>query len=394
MKKVLSLLLVLLILVGLVGCSGNSKSEEELKAEIKAEMEAKLKEELKEELKAEMEGEKGDDNSPGNSPEPSKIEQNGPVNGETVNGAGDNQGSSSQPSTADGGALYLSNLKNGDSIGGGLTIGDINYKKGSESASFTMKGTTELTGELYYDEEDDDYMFLVTEGRPNEIAIEWPNGDVFNFELSFMGFRNLDTLINKISSGDRSNIKNGSRMELKLKVKDIKFSGHFGSEYGVWAEFIEIIDGNQGSNTQSSEGKLLENYELNKEYKLSNLNQSGELDTFKVYHSDINAPQQELYLIVNGKRFDFTGIEPELVSSTKYKIAYSNDPGGYVFVIPFANPPSGPDQIYFYGYSPNYSVEGLGLITYDFDIESMNIQSINYSEANINNKIFILESMW
>jgi len=61
MRKILSLLLIFLILISLSGCSGNSKSEEELKAEIKAEMEAeaKLKEELKEEIKAEMEQGKG-----------------------------------------------------------------------------------------------------------------------------------------------------------------------------------------------------------------------------------------------------------------------------------------------------------------------------------------------
>lgn len=302
------------------------------------------------------------------------------------------QGSNSQPANAGGGGeLYLSQLKNGDDVGGGFTITDIRYTKGGEKAIFTLKGETVLVGKLYFEEMSEQIAFVATDlpDFSTVIAIEVP-GDVVRYKPDYVGFKNYDEFLKNFSASELDSVKNGSELDVKIRVKDFRFIMEYYSGSGTESEFVSLIDKTKGSSSQSSEGALLNIYETNKEYKLFDLNKRGAVDTFKVVQSNVNDPQYYIYLLVNGQRFDFSGVEPELVFH-KYKITKNVDDGHFVIVLQSAIPPNGPDEVYFYEYSPNYSVEMLGYITPNIDIESMDIQHLNYSEVIINNKTYALQ---
>lgn len=165
------------------------------------------------------------------------------IAGKTANG---NQTSTKQSGKDSGGQLYLSDLKNGDDVGGGLTIRDIDYKKGGDTASYTLTGNAVLTGELSYDAEYWGGMILnVTDDSSfSAIVMEGPYDMVIDYKPDLLFFRNEDTLLNAISASDINEIKNNGRnMNVKISVKDICVTIRFESDGDTSCEFAKIIDG-------------------------------------------------------------------------------------------------------------------------------------------------------
>jgi len=145
---------------------------------------------------------------------------------------------------AGGETLYLSELKNGDDVGGGLTIRDINYTVGGDTASFTLDGYTVLIGDIYYDHMWNCLMLKVTDDNyfSTSIIIEGPHSTM-EYKPDFIAFRNEDALKDVLSSSDLNQIKNGRTFGGKIGVEDISASMQFGSEAGTSCEFVQIIDG-------------------------------------------------------------------------------------------------------------------------------------------------------
>lgn len=148
----------------------------------------------------------------------------------------------SQSSVSSGGGLYLSQLKNGDSIGGGLLIRDIKYKKGRDKASFILIGTVVLEGELSYSEMYEQIVFDTTKDNgAATILIEYPDNYTAEFRPGeSLGFVNYNAITQALSPSDLSKIKNGQPKTLKIRVKDIEYSGAYQSEWGSSCEFISI----------------------------------------------------------------------------------------------------------------------------------------------------------
>lgn len=280
MKKfILVFFITLLTLISFIGCSTKQKSEEALKEELRAELEAEKENDQsmvpKEDMKDDVESSsaKEDDDS---------MISKGK---DDVKSSSKNQGSTNQ-SASEKGTLYLSDLKNGDFIGGGLTIRDINYTKGGDKVSFALYGDTVLTGKLFFDEMSDDIHLLVTdpESIPNTIYIEGYRPDVYiEYKPRFVRFRNNDILLNEISKGEQNKIKKGESLGVKLRIKNMDFSAQFESEGGTSCEFVEIIeinsdtDANVNSDIDSS---LIEDDEENGYYKYkANATISFDLDS-------------------------------------------------------------------------------------------------------------------
>lgn len=153
------------------------------------------------------------------------------------------QGSSAQITSSADGKVYLSQLKNGDSVGGGLVIRDIDYRKGGDKARFILAGTAVLEGRLYYDDMFGSIMFdnLTNTNGLSTIMIEFP--DNFTSEYvpgTLLDFRNPDAVLKALSQSELTAIKNGQPKSLRIRVKDIEYSGAYQSEWGSSGEFISI----------------------------------------------------------------------------------------------------------------------------------------------------------
>jgi len=174
-----------------------------------------------------------------------------------------------------------------------------------------------------------------------------------------------------------------------IKIKEQYTYNESSMSFDVKSIQVETASDNQSSAAQSSEDKLLEVYETNQKYEYD-IDHDGSIDSFSVEMSTDDPAKYEMYLLVNDQRYDFSVSEPDLVFH-KYKITKHDDEPDYVFVLYEAVPPSGPDELSFHLYSPNYSLEKLGFITPNTEIEDLDIKSINYSEVKIGNESFNLQ---
>lgn len=148
----------------------------------------------------------------------------------------------SQSSVSGGGPLYLSQLKNGDSVGGGFVIRDIDYRKGGDTARFTLVGTVVLEGEMSYSEMYEQIVFGATKANGvSTILIEFPDNYTAEFRPGeSLGFKNYNAVTQALSKSDLTRIKNGQPKALKISVKDIEYSGAYQSEWGSSCEFVSI----------------------------------------------------------------------------------------------------------------------------------------------------------
>lgn len=86
--------------------------------------------------------------------------------------------------------LYLSGLNNGDNVGGGLTIKDINYDKDFGEAFFTFAGEIRLTGVASFSEWENAVSFDLDENNSLPvIVIEKPDGTMYTHEIEKVHFR-------------------------------------------------------------------------------------------------------------------------------------------------------------------------------------------------------------
>ncbi len=132
---------------------------------------------------------------------------------------------------------------------------------------------------------------------------------------------------------------------------------------------------NQGSTGQTSQpaaGQLLEMYEFGKTYKYD-LRGNGTLESFSIVDDMDN---YEMYLLVEGTRFDLEYIHP--INSNNYKIIKHLDEGFCVFVISSHNMPWDESQFNFHMYLPGYDVEQIGSFVSSFELEDLDVKYVQY----------------
>lgn len=214
MKKALSIFIFLVIVISVLGCSNIGKSDEELKQELKNQIEA--------EMAAQQETEKNtDEQEDENTHSPS------------------NQSSD----------LYLSNLNNGDTIWGGLTINDINYDNSSgtppREVGFVLEGELEVEGQIFFDEYYDAILLSINENSvfDNPLIIEFPDNYVHEYIPDYLLFINEETLLSNISANDVKEIKqNDKKLSVKIRIRDIGAAMLYESEGSNWCTFVELIE--------------------------------------------------------------------------------------------------------------------------------------------------------
>ncbi|MTI84843.1 MAG: hypothetical protein FH756_13325 [Firmicutes bacterium] len=139
--------------------------------------------------------------------------------------------------------MKIETLKNGDSVGGGLVIRDINYRKGDDKAIFTLAGNIVLDdGELYYDDMNQDFMFnAIKAPGVSTIMIEYPDNFTAEYNVGeLLWFRNKDAALQGISKSDLAEMKQGQQKNLKIRIKDIEFTSAYQSGWGNSCEFVSI----------------------------------------------------------------------------------------------------------------------------------------------------------
>lgn len=140
--------------------------------------------------------------------------------------------------------LNLHELKNGDSVSN-LVIQDINYKKGSDSASFRLIGSTMVIGEIYLDQDFiGAYVLSVTDPYEFDtvINVEFPDNYIVNYRPSYLAFSNEDKLLSLFTKEEIAKFKNGGKLGVKIYIKDIGVAMKYESEGGESCEFVKIVD--------------------------------------------------------------------------------------------------------------------------------------------------------
>ncbi|MTI84842.1 MAG: hypothetical protein FH756_13320 [Firmicutes bacterium] len=144
-------------------------------------------------------------------------------------------------------AVELSKLKNGDSIGAGLIIKNIEYQRPWEKARFTLEGNVVLTGELLWEEQiANEPLFIADESAfPTAIVIGDPKDSLFGtieYKPTRLYIWNSDEMQKALSKSTLQQLKSGRSLYGKIGIKDIKVNIYLGSEGGTDCEFTEIVD--------------------------------------------------------------------------------------------------------------------------------------------------------
>ena len=133
----------------------------------------------------------------------------------------------------DDGPLALANLSDGDYVGEGFTIHDINYD--DESATFTLDGSMIVTGTAKYDDYSGNLLFVVSE--TNDLPVLLIHGEPFHINL--IHFRNLSDFLDAVPSSLLSELEDeGVTMEVTLRDLQVEFVYYGGG--GVSCEFIDL----------------------------------------------------------------------------------------------------------------------------------------------------------
>ncbi|SET40245.1 hypothetical protein SAMN05660297_02283 [Natronincola peptidivorans] len=144
-------------------------------------------------------------------------------------------------------------------------------------------------------------------------------------------------------------------------------------------------------NSQPSEGKPLEKYEFNKTYKYD-FRENGSPETFSVV---LNREKDEIYLLVEGFRYDLGGTDGQLVNSDYYKITKHLDEGYAVFAVSQVHPPHGDKIVSFNMYLPGYDVELLGWFETNMDVKDMDIKQVSRpANVKIGNRTYDLITLY
>lgn len=143
-------------------------------------------------------------------------------------------------------SIHISELINGDSVGGGLIIKNIN-RPSSDKARFTLEGSIVLTGDLHWDEMMmDEPLFIADESNfPTAIVIGDPKDSLMgtiDYKPVLMYFRNPGAVEKVLSKSDLEQLKSGKSMRGQIGVRDFKVNIYLGSEGGADCEFTEIVD--------------------------------------------------------------------------------------------------------------------------------------------------------
>ena len=154
--------------------------------------------------------------------------------------------------------IELSKLINGDSIGGGLIIRNIEYDKPWEKAKFTLEGNIELAGKLYWEGDIAGApIFAVDESTfPTALIIGDPKDSPFGaieYKPVYIYFTNSDVLEKNLSQSALEQIKIGGALSVKINVRDIGAIINLGSESAAYCEYIEIVEQTPAAGTEESD---------------------------------------------------------------------------------------------------------------------------------------------
>lgn len=140
------------------------------------------------------------------------------------------------------GKLYLHQLSNGDSVGRGLTIEDIDFKHGRNEAAFTLSGELEVQGSLHWDDKDGDgLIFSVAESEILPVIVVEGVHDTIEYSPRILRFRNNDSLEELLSVETVEGIKTGRSLNAVMTVTNIKVGFRMGTcAGGTYVTFVSM----------------------------------------------------------------------------------------------------------------------------------------------------------
>lgn len=138
------------------------------------------------------------------------------------------------------GTFDIANLRNGDQITDEMFIDNIQYKKGSDQVSFSLKGETMVFGTLMFSDYAGGYIISVQDPYlfTSKIQITLANTYTFDYQPGFLYIRND----NFIPDSYKQAIQEGKTVQCKATVQDIDFLAIYESEGGESCQILGFID--------------------------------------------------------------------------------------------------------------------------------------------------------
>ncbi len=133
--------------------------------------------------------------------------------------------------------LYLHHLSNGDLVGRGLIIEDIDFEQGRNTAVFTLSGELKAEGWLGLNERDGQLTFSVAESECLPIIVIEGDHDTVEYSPRFLTFRNIDAVL----AETLEEIKDGQLLSIVMTVTDIRVNFHMGTcAGGATCELVSL----------------------------------------------------------------------------------------------------------------------------------------------------------
>lgn len=128
------------------------------------------------------------------------------------------------------GVFYLHQLSNGASVGRGLTITDIEFKPGSDSAAFNLLGDLEVKGRLLWDDKDGSgLVFVIDESETLPVLLIEFGFETLEYSPRLLYFSNNDAVNELVTAKVIEEIRNGTPLKTKMKLTDIRVGLVYGT---------------------------------------------------------------------------------------------------------------------------------------------------------------------